>query len=321
MYEELFTKPNVNLVGYGYRSFNGKRVGEGIIVGVKQKVPLAALADHEIIPKEYAHLKTDVVEVGEIVSFGKWTQKHRPCPAGVSIGHYKITAGTFGTIVKDLVTKHPLILSNNHVLANSNDAEIMDPILQPGPTDGGTLKDDHLAALWRFKPIQFLTDDPTCQLSQAYAGIGNLISKLTGSSHKFQSIKVDEEAENKIDAAVAKPFNTEDLKWEILGIGSLPYGAKDVTLGDKVKKSGRTTEVTEDEIIMIQATVNVNYGNGKYAKFVDQLIAGPMSAGGDSGSLGLTEDNFAFGLLFAGSNEITIFNPIKYVLDELRIEL
>ena len=44
-----------------------------------------------------------------------------------------------------------------------------------------------------------------------------------------------------------------------------------------------------------------------------------MSMPGDSGSLVLTEDNFAVGLLFAGSEQATMLNNIEYVLDRLNI--
>lgn len=46
-----------------------------------------------------------------------------------------------------------------------------------------------------------------------------------------------------------------------------------------------------------------------------------MSAGGDSGSLGLTLDDVAVGLLFAGSTQATIFNQIENVRTLLRVEV
>jgi len=46
-----------------------------------------------------------------------------------------------------------------------------------------------------------------------------------------------------------------------------------------------------------------------------------MSEGGDSGSLLVAGDSRkAVGLLFAGSNQATIFSPIQAVLDLLQIE-
>jgi len=66
--------------------------------------------------------------------------------------------------------------------------------------------------------------------------------------------------------------------------------------------------------------VNVNYGSGRTARFEDQLVAGAMSQGGDSGSLCVAGDSLqAVGLLYAGSDQTTIFNPIKAVLDCLEV--
>ena len=45
------------------------------------------------------------------------------------------------------------------------------------------------------------------------------------------------------------------------------------------------------------------------------------SKAGDSGSLVLDEENRAVGLLFAGSEEFTVINPIKTVLDKLGFDL
>jgi len=50
-------------------------------------------------------------------------------------------------------------------------------------------------------------------------------------------------------------------------------------------------------------------------------VADLQSAGGDSGSLVLDEENRAVGLLFAGSEKYTIINQINHVLDQLGVSL
>ena len=72
---------------------------------------------------------------------------------------------------------------------------------------------------------------------------------------------------------------------------------------------------------MIGATVNVNYGGGRVARFKDQIVTTNMSAGGDSGSLVTTLDNVAVGLLFAGSSVATIANQIENVRRLLKVEV
>jgi hypothetical protein len=80
-------------------------------------------------------------------------------PPGVSIGHYQVTAGTFGALVTDRATGERFILSNNHVLANSNDSQLGDAILQPGAIDGGLNPGDVVAHLHRVVKLRY-TDDP-----------------------------------------------------------------------------------------------------------------------------------------------------------------
>ena len=88
-----------------------------------------------------------------------------------------------------------------------------------------------------------------------------------------------------------------------------------------MRKFGRTTGYTEGMVIYMGVTIDVSYGE-KAARFVDQIIATPMSEGGDSGSLVVAGDSdVAIGLLFAGSEQATIINPIGAVLDELGVEI
>jgi hypothetical protein len=71
---------------------------------------------------------------------------------------------------------------------------------------------------------------------------------------------------------------------------------------------------------VLDATVTVGYGAGRQATFDNQIVAGPISQGGDSGSLVVTGDPAkAVGLLFAGSDQATVLNPIEMVLDQLDI--
>jgi hypothetical protein len=63
-----------------------------------------------------------------------WFRKRRrPLEAGLSLGHFSITAGTFGFVVEDDDAFY--VLSNNHVLANVNVGQPGDPVVQPGPDD------------------------------------------------------------------------------------------------------------------------------------------------------------------------------------------
>ena len=124
---------------------------------------------------------------------------------------------------------------------------------------------------------------------------------------------------NFVDAAIMMPVH-DSLLSSIMDIGIIE-GAARAFLGDKVEKAGRTTDYTQGIVTLIGAIINVDYGQGRTAVFYDQIVTSNMSAGGDSGSLGVIQNTQkAFGLLFAGSPQATIYNPIDKVLDALHIE-
>jgi hypothetical protein len=318
---DILSKPNVIGVGVGHRETGGQVLDElAVKVLVVQKVPRVSLSAQAMVPPEVDGVRTDVIQVGEIRALQARTDRWRPAPGGVSLGHYQITAGTFGCVVWDRSTGDRLILSNNHVLANSNDASIGDPILQPGPYDGGTVNNDTIAHLLRFCPILFTEQPGSCSLASTYAVVGNIVAILAGSRHRVQVIQANPQAVNLVDAAVAKPVDDAMISNEILEVGEIT-GTTPAVLGMGVRKSGRTTGYTTGSISVIDATVDVSYGAGRTARFENQLVAGPMSQGGDSGSLVVAEQPLAVGLLFAGSDQSTIFSPIQAVLDCLEVDI
>ncbi|MCK4454670.1 hypothetical protein KAW18_03705 [candidate division WOR-3 bacterium] len=313
--EFLFEKKGVVATGIGYKTINNKQTSElSIICSVNKKISTVKLCKKDLIPPVLKGVQTDVVETGIIKSLH--TSKHRPAPGGVSVGHIDITAGTLGCVVRKNGVRH--ILSNNHVLACSNDAEIGDAILQPGTHDSGLFPADHIADLTMFVPINFTGVSSECPIGGAFTKIINSILYAIGRKTRLQAIK--QTTGNLVDAAIARPLNDEDVSDKIMEIGKI-VGVKSAILGTYIQKSGRTTEFTQGEITQIDVSVNVQYGEGKIAQFNDQIMAGAMSAGGDSGSAILTEDNEICGLLFAGSDTVTVINRIEHVFELLDINL
>jgi hypothetical protein len=303
--------------GVGYKETEGVMTDEPcIVVSVEKKMPLAQLVEADIVPQTVEDVKTDVLETGLIRAWQAPTDKWRPAPGGVSIGHINITAGTLGCLV--LKGGELFILSNNHVLADSNLGKQGDPIVQPGQYDGGTL-DDQIATLEEFVTIDFGTSSPTCSTAKTVEQLLNVIAEGVGSSHRLVSYQ-ESSGENQVDAALAQPLSSNLVERRILNIG-VPKGSREATLGTNIKKSGRTTGFTTDRISQIDATVQVSYGNAGTATFTDQFVAGGMSSGGDSGSAVLDEEDYVVGLLFAGSENTTIINPIQFVLDALGITI
>jgi hypothetical protein len=310
--EELLARSNVVGAGTGFKVVNGQKTDEPCItLFVTHKLPKKQLKDEDLAPTKVSALAavtkavggtgekipTDVVEVGYIFALGDelgagaqtLAKRVRPAMGGYSVGHKDITAGTIATAVYDAeafpgIPPQYYILSNNHVLADCNAASPGDEILQPGRYDGGTSPADVIAHLTRFVPIDFEPPIPRPKHN------------------------------NLVDAAIAE-VAFHDCNRQIYWIGHVKgwRHREETQIGTLVQKTGRTTNYTTGEIIAINATVDVNYGGGRLARFRDQIVTTAISAGGDSGSLITDLKEVAVGLLFAGSSRITIANHIEYV--------
>jgi hypothetical protein len=314
----LLDKRNVVGVGVGYKFSQGVNTGQlGLVVSVQRKEPPSALATADMVPTTINGLQTDVLETGLLRAFDLGPRdRWRPvvCP-GVSVGHYRITAGTFGCLVQrdDAV----FILSNNHVLADVNQGQAGDAILQPGASDGGVMG-DHVATLDDYVPIDFGSRPAECTFAENAAQLLNAVAAAFGSSHRLQATK-QTPGRNRVDAALARPLSPEMASNEIWGIGA-PIGVDEAGLGDPVQKTGRTTAYTQGVITQIDATLRIDY-NGQSALFEGQLVADAMSRPGDSGSAVLDMEKRVVGLLFAGSDVATVINPIDEVLSALNVTL
>ncbi|MEN2418409.1 hypothetical protein ACH4GK_32225 [Streptomyces rimosus] len=350
--------PTANVVGFGHgvKWTNGEPTGEeAVLVFVTQKVPESMLPERDVIPRQMDDgTPTDVLAVGHISAqrqqrvpggqqgrslaeeqgrsmgdggrMGALAQplleelsqlgsalepqllkrRMRPCPAGFSVGNVQVTAGTLGSVVYDFLpgaaTNPPApglgvpgkfyILSNNHVLADSNRAPLGSAVLQPGKFDGGTDPADRIGTLDRFISIQFAPQIPLTQHN------------------------------NVVDAALAKiEFEDATRQTYFSGAPRAWRRKSAVAVGDLVKKTGRTTNISFGRIVSTDATVDVNYGTAGTARFKDQIMTTNISAGGDSGSLVTSLDNVALGLLFAGSSTVTIVNHFETVRTLLRVEV
>jgi hypothetical protein len=266
-----------------------------LTVFVETKLPKAKLSKGSLVPAQVEGVPTDVVEVGKLEPL-VFNGRVRPALPGFSIGHHNITAGTFGCLVHDIrrcccrlekedcspsreeCPSDYLILSNNHILADSNRGKPGDQILQPGPFDGGLFPADGIATLERFEPI-------VCSSPNGY---------------------------NLVDAAIARPTFSRNVTASIIGL-VIPRGIDQAFVGSLVVKVGRTTQVTVGRVLAVNATISVGPYNCGTAVFRHQIITTAMAAGGDSGSLLMDSNLNAIGLLFAGSALLTIHNHIADV--------
>jgi hypothetical protein len=304
--DDLGKNTQVTGVSSGTKIRNGVNTGEPcIVVYVPKKKPLSELKPNEIIPKRINGKIVDIQEsVFKALSImapparprvvwapgGSRIAKYRPALGGISVGHFAITAGSIGTGA--YWQNKRVMLSNNHVLANCNDAEAGDAIYQPGTYDGGTATDT-MATLCDFIEVIPEGTDET----------------------------------NEVDAAIAEPTLAANLSMDIADIEGFVLTSKPATVGMRVTKSGRTTSVTEGTVEAIDGAIRVQYPSF-IAAFINQIILsnagedGAFVAGGDSGSACLEVPLYGdissiVGICFAGSMTQSIVCPIAPVVTGL----
>lgn len=216
----------------------------------------------------------------------------RPVPIGISTGNSaECSAGTIGA----RVNKGAYALSNNHVYALENTAATGSVILQPGRYDTNCAQ--------------------------------NAADRIGTFSGKYVRITFTTSANNVVDAALAAlDAGQVGTATPSDGYGQPNRATRTATVGMAVEKYGRTTSLTRGTVSAIDATVNVGYSSGT-ARFIHQVVIsgrrGAFSRAGDSGSLIVTDDasNNPVALLFAGSNTVTIGNPIASVLSALNVTI
>jgi hypothetical protein len=220
----------------------------------------------------------------------------RPLVGGTSLSAY-VTKGTLiylyaGTL--SMVTYDDKILSNAHVIAmNPETGEFLatgTPIIQPGSRDGGR-SDDQVGTLEDYIPIDFAP------------GAKNYADSAIGS------------IDGGVEASSGEQFYEGGNYWI--------EGWTEVSQGDIVRKSGRTTGVTTGEVIYTNVSVTVWYGD-QSAYFADQIVVTQdnwsFAAPGDSGSA-VDKDGEFVGLLFAGSADCALICKAKHIIEGLDIDV
>ena len=374
--EELLSKPGVYAVGIGEKVSQGKRTGKrALICSIKAKKPLAQLTKEELIPQDIDGVPTDIVEIGDRPrAFVAEREKQRPVMPGISAGHWQITAGTIGAVVE--VGGDVMLLSNNHVFANENIANLGDPIIQPGDYDGGSIATDKIGDLFDYVSITFAHQseptpppgpapdpDPTpepdpepepepnpptppeededsdCPVANIFAKVANKVAEVFGRETRLRAVRpkkqetqatqqelvIPQVITNRVDGALATIDDDISYATNYLSYITGVKGVNELAgVGTNVHNLGRTTGYTEGKIMQTDVIVDVQYDGG-IARFEDQLWietgvdGSSFSAGGDSGSLIMDENDNAVGLLFAGNDVVTFANPIDAVMQDLNI--
>lgn len=230
-----------------------------------------------------------------------YTERNRPAMGGDSIGHYRGGAATFGCLVVD--RDDP---ASVYILCDTNGfcppgARIGDPVVQPGPADGGSLA-DAIATLARWS---LLYDDPA-------------------------------RAADNVPAAVARVGRLKDVGAQLRSLGYL-QGVRSAYPGMEVFAVGRTGGVVQGKVLRVGAYQQVAIpfdlldpasldGTGAGSEYVSVLLAdmietSPMMRPGDCGMVLVDRENHAVGLGFAGDSTFSLFIPMRQVLNTLNVDL
>jgi hypothetical protein len=284
----------------------GDDVKLAVLVQDRRKVRCNLVDDIRSIARDEA----EVIYIGRQRPL--WTQAETdPLRIGSSISPVtSASAGTLGCFCRGLEDGRDGILSNNHVLAETNAAAPGTAIVQPGRLDGGLAQADVIAELARFVPIRF-------------GGLPNAVDAALAAM---------------VDHGRAVDRNgLYDCSGPTTRLLSLrPAEAVPPTLGMRVQKTGRTTCHTAGRVRAVNVNnFMVDYREAGTARFDGQVLiemamnpARPFSRPGDSGSLIVDEAGRPAALLFSGSQSggagnlgITGANPISLVIAQLGVEL
>lgn len=293
----LLRDPNCWGVGVGAKHSGGAETDTiAVVVMVarklpRNKVPMSALLPQVLDIGGGRLVPVDVVQAGPFYQQVN-TARIRPAQPGTSLGNVRITAGTYGAMVVDTSTGKNVILSNNHVLADNNQAALGSDIVQPGPFDGGVAPADVIATLTRYIEIVpekkgFNLVDAAIATPAKPADIGNVpLNNVPAPSAKHPGVGLLWGGDG-VSRSNWSPLRTV---LDLLKV-QLPAGGETMAPapGLSLQKTGRTTERTVGKVQEINATLRVTIPNLGDVVFKDQFTTTAMSEGGDSGSLGVTE--------------------------------
>ena len=228
--------------------------------------------------------------------------------------------GTLGSLIQD-TGNHQYLLSNNHVLARSDQASVGDAIIQPGLIDNNCTPNGEgpgtspVGSLTGWLPLSSSATNADAAIAQVNSGAVS----TTGNILELGTRQADG------TLAAAPP-----------GVSSTGGKGEAATLNLTVAKSGRTTGLTCANISALALDLNVDYYTDcaetkpyLTKSYTNQLaISGnQFSDAGDSGSLVINAgDAEPVGLFFAGGTDSSgvsqgVASPAPDVLTELSAQL
>ncbi len=298
--KKLLGQKGVTGVDVGFKYVKGKRTPE-IAIRVHVAKKLKTIPKGEAIPSEIEGISTDVIQgvfepqwlrvpVDEVMAYAD-VASYSPLVGGISIGPDRVIGG--------------------YVFVGTLGAPVVD--LTTNKT--ALLSNFHVMCVDNGWHAGDVMDQPGRVDGGSIANRVATLSRGVLSSH--------------VDGAVSALDAGKTTKCEIVDIGTI-NGTATAVLNAPVRKRGRTTLLTYGFVDAINATLNVDYGNGIGVKTLSNQIGirpdvthnPKFSDHGDSGSVVVDANNKIVGLLFAGNNTgYTYINPINFVFSELNIKL
>lgn len=295
---------NQPLVAVGITPNPGRRADYKLAVRVQRRAMEDSPSLDEVAKR--ARGEVDLRYIGSVVKRETppppwYRTRRRPLQIGTSVGHMDVTAGTLGCFVRARSGRGGVqFLSNNHVLADENQGELGDAVLQPGVYDGGAVRRDRVGRLRRFVALKMRKpNEVDCAVCELDEGVSYEPLTLRGGA-------------------------------DLIGVA----GIEELAEADLVGKIGRTTGFTKGRVTAFEldgVTVRYDLGLLTFDNQVEVEGAGQraFSDGGDSGSMVFTDDGrMAGALVFAGSDQggtngkgLTYANPLGTVMERLKIEL
>jgi hypothetical protein len=288
--QELLPLAGAGFVGIAHSEAEGEITVFVEDEQTKQRMP-RSFNDYAVRTEVTGKIQALSTQITEPLTYEQRKKEVRPLVGGISLSAYVPDQYYVGTL--GMVTYDDRILSNAHVIAMDTDTyEFLDkgtPVIQPGSGDRGSLDANKVGELADYIPIDF--------------GPG---------------------AENYADAAISSIDGSVDASYgEQLDEGGNYWieGWTEVSQGDIVRKSGRTTGVSTGQVINTNFSGKVYYGD-QAAYFVDLIVVAQVNysfAGpGDSGSA-VDKDGEFVGLIFAGNEERAVICRAERIIEGLGI--
>jgi len=229
-------------------------------------------------------------------------------------------SGTLGALIQDQGGRQYL-LSNNHVLAQSDQASVGDAIVQPGLIDNNCTPNGDGPGT---TPVASLTGwlALNSRATNADAAIAQVASRAVDPAGRILELGV-KQADGTLGAAAP-------------GTSSSGGRGEAAWLDMKVAKSGRTTGLTCGGVTALDVDVGVDYFKdcAETRPYLTKLFKGQMaisgnafSDAGDSGALVVDAGNAEpVGLYFAGGTDVdgvahAVASPAAEVLSELSAQV